>query len=55
MQEIEKTRWTNESGMAYKDLRDILKYHLFEKRDGGIIAQLITEDGTIIGNPKEVL
>jgi urease gamma subunit len=54
MQEIEKTRWTNKSKLAYKDLKDILKYHLFEKRDGGIIAQLISEDGTIIGNPKEV-
>ena len=54
MHEIEKKRWTRKSKLAYKDLREILKYHLFEKRDGGIITQLLSEDGVIVDNPKEV-
>ena len=32
-----------------------MKYHLFErKRDGGIISQVLKDDGTITDNPKEV-
>ena len=38
MRGIERVRWTNESKLAYRDLRDTLKYHLFEKRDGEIIS-----------------
>jgi endonuclease/exonuclease/phosphatase family metal-dependent hydrolase len=54
MQRIERTRWTNESKLAYKDLKDILKYHLYEKRDGGIIALVLSEDGTIISELEKV-
>ena len=52
--ETEETRFSEDSAIAYNDLKDILKYHLFEKRDGGIINKIITEDGTIIYIPKEV-
>ena len=32
----------------------MLKYHLYEKRDGGIINKIQTENGEIIATPKEV-
>ena len=43
----EKNRWTNESKHAYHNLKNILRYHLFEKRDGGIINKILTDDGAI--------
>ena len=52
--ETEKKRWSQESKSAYSHLKQCLKYHLYEKRDGGIINQMITEEGRIIVNPKEV-
>ena len=36
----EKDRFSIESKRAYQNLRKILKYHLFEKRDGSIIKKL---------------
>jgi len=54
-EDTEKQRFSKESKMAYRDLKNILKYHLFgEKRDGGIINQILMEDGEIIDNPNEV-
>ncbi|HRP37858.1 MAG TPA: hypothetical protein PLS50_08695, partial [Candidatus Dojkabacteria bacterium] len=42
------------SATAYKNLKNILKYHLFEKRDGGIINCVINEDGTIEQDQDQV-
>lgn len=50
----ENKRWSIESKLAYQDLKSNLKYHLYEKRDGGIINQVITDEGTLVNNPKEV-
>jgi len=53
--QVEKDRWSQQSAHSYHKLKNILKYHLFEgKRDGGIISQVIEEDGTIVDDPKEV-
>lgn len=53
-EETEKKRWSQESKTAYNDLKSHLKYHLYEKRDGGIINQVITDEGKITNTPKEV-
>ena len=50
----EKKRWSTESKQAYQDLKNSLKYHLYEKRDGGIINQVISDEGVVTNNPKEV-
>jgi len=34
----ESTRYSTDSEPAYKRLKNMLKYHLFEKRDGGILT-----------------
>ena len=52
--ETESLRFSQESAAAYKSLKNILKYHLFEKRDGGIINSVKKEDGTIEQHPDEV-
>lgn len=39
-QETENKRWSQESKSAYGQLKQCLKYHLYEKRDGGIINQV---------------
>ena len=38
--ETESQRYSQFSAQAYQTLRKILRYHLFEKRDGGIIIAL---------------
>ena len=40
----EDKRWSRDSRIAYNDLKKILKYHLYEKRDGGIINQIINDE-----------
>ena len=52
--ETEVKRWSNESKVAYRELKDKLKYHLYEKRDGGIINKIIQEDGTISIDTDEI-
>src|SRR5690348_4536031 len=52
--QVEKDRFSNESKRAYMELRKILKYHLFEKRDGSIINELIDDQGEVITNIKSV-
>ena len=52
--ETESLRFSQESAVAYKNLKNILKYHLFEKRDGGIINSIKKEDGTIEQHPEKV-
>ena len=43
----ESQRYSQFSARAYQKLRKILKYHLFEKRDGGIINCIKKDDGEI--------
>ena len=49
----ENTRYSVDSANAYNTLRRILKYHLFEKRDGGIINCIKKEDDTIKQSLRE--
>ena len=44
-------RFSQESKLAYDDLKRILKYHIFG-RGGGIINKIKTESGDIITNPQ---
>lgn len=52
--DIEGNRFSKESSVAYKDLKRITRYHLYEKRDGAIIQQLISEDNEIVTNRAQV-
>lgn len=52
-EETERQRWSNESRIAYDNLKRILKYHLFEG-GGDIINKIQSEDGEIITNDKEL-
>jgi hypothetical protein len=52
--ETEATRYSEGSAEAYKRLKSVLKYHLFEKRDGAIINCIQNEDGTIEDQPDQV-
>ena len=51
---IEGLRFSEESKEAYDTLRRILKYNLIGKRDGGIINQLIDDDGKLVCSQEEV-
>ena len=53
-QNTESKRWSTESKQAYQNMKNSLKYHLYEKRDGGIINQVISDEGVITNIPKEV-
>lgn len=53
-EQIENTRFSQESKTAYKDLQTILKHHVYEKRDGGIINQLLSEEGEIIQDTDQI-
>ena len=53
-QNTESKRWSTESKQAYQDMKNSLKYHLYEKRDEGIINQIIPDEGVIANIPKEV-
>lgn len=50
----EDERFSKTSKLAYNRLRDILKYHLYQKRDGGIINSIIKEDGAITNDQEEI-
>lgn len=50
----EEQRYSQHSGTAYKQLKTILKYHMFQKRDGGIINSILKEDGTITDRQEEI-
>ena len=52
--DTEEMRYSKESAKAYQRLKKILKYHLFEKRDGGIINSLKLDDGTFEDRPEQV-
>ncbi len=52
--DTENQRYSPSSKSAYQTLRRILKYHFFEKRDGGIITSILEENGTIVDAPDQV-
>ncbi|HRP37312.1 MAG TPA: reverse transcriptase family protein, partial [Candidatus Dojkabacteria bacterium] len=51
---MENKRWSQESKECYTQLKRRLKYHLFEKKDGAIINQIIRDNGTLSKNQTEV-
>ena len=52
--QTEAQRFNKHSGIAYKQLKSILKYHLFQKRDGGVINSILREDGVITDKQEEI-
>jgi len=50
----ENLRFSDESKKAYNTFKSMLKYHLFQKRDGGIINQLILDDKSISNDPEVI-
>lgn len=50
----EQQRFSKESKEAYQRLRKVLKYHLYEKRDGVIVNVLTNDEGELIEDPSEV-
>ena len=52
--DTEDSRYSSASVNAYRNLRQILKYHLFEKRDGAIINCIIKEDKEITSDSREI-
>ena len=52
--DTEGLRFSKDSFEAYTRLKNILKYHLYEKRDGGIINRIKKEDGTLEDQPDKV-
>jgi len=50
----EALRFTQASKETYNSLKRILKYHLFEKRDGGIITSILRDDGKVCNDPEEI-
>jgi len=50
----ETKRCSTDSATVYKRLKNILKYHLFEKRDGGVINCIKYDNGTIEQQPDKV-
>ena len=53
-QEIEELRYSALSKEAFNTLKTICKYHLYEKRDGSIVNQILGENEEIITDPKQV-
>jgi hypothetical protein len=47
-QKNEERRFSPESKMSYKEKRNILKYHLYEKRDGAIVIRIIDNNGNLL-------
>jgi len=52
--ETESLRYSAERASAYNTLRRVLKYHWFEKKDGGIINCIKKEDDSIETEPNKV-
>ena len=53
-QNTEEIRYSNDSQHAYRRFKNILKYHLFQKRDGGIIHSILKENGVITDDQDEI-
>ena len=45
--QTEVQRFDKHPGIAYKQLKSILKYHMFQKSDGGVINSILRENGVI--------
>ncbi len=52
--DIEKKRFSNLSKEAFDGIRLICKYHLFDKREGSLVNQLLQDNGDIICDPNEI-
>lgn len=50
----EKMRYSALSKEAFKTMKSICKYHLFEKRDGSIVSQILLDSGIIANDDKVV-
>jgi len=50
----ELLRFSDKQKQAFDFLRNVFKYHMYEKRDGSIVNSLIGEDGKIISDPDLV-
>lgn len=44
----EEQRYSSASRDAYQKLRKILKYHLYEKRDGAVVNVVLDDDGNLV-------
>ncbi len=53
-EDIEETRYSTQSAIAYKDLRKITKYNLYEKRDGAVIDQIKVSDEEIVTDKERI-
>ena len=53
-EEVEDMRFSPMSKEAFNMLKTICKYHLYEKRDGSIVNNILGDDGNIITDPKKV-
>ena len=53
-EETENIRFSPMSKEAFKMLKSICKYHLFEKRDGSIVNKVLGDEGEVITDPKKV-
>jgi len=52
--DVEKDRYSSESKRAYAHMKRVLKYHVFDKRDGAIIDAIIDESGEVITDTQIV-
>ena len=52
--DVEGTRYSSLSKGAFGTLKSICKYHLYEKRDGSVVNQIVLDDGSHISNQTDV-
>jgi len=50
----EETRNSKEAAKAKRNLNQILKHHLFEKRDGAIINSILKDDNEITSDSRKL-
>ncbi len=53
-EDLENKRYSPSSAEAYKKLRTLTKYHLYEKKDGAVISQLLDDDDTVLTDRLQV-
>ena len=53
MDDIERLRFSSDSHTAFQLIKRFSKYHMFEKRDGGIVNHASLEGRTITGEELE--
>jgi len=52
-QEFEDKRFSGQQKQAFEQLRRMTKYDVFERRDGGIVRNIVSEEGKLISNGEE--